>query len=156
MERRPIIIEWRRIKGFKEKYSIEQFERDKPVFVRECLRSYKSALQKAKDMAEPRLPMTEYMVQRVKEWIQANDVVGNWISDNCELGEDCREQTTTLYNNYVRYCKDSGVQYLGKTDFNKEMRNRGIEVNKSIKINGKNTKGYKGIKRKEKYSTDLY
>ena len=156
MERRPIIIEWRRIKGFKEKYSMDQFERDKPSFVRECLCAYKSALQNAKDMAEPRLPMTEFMEQRVHDWIQANDVVGCWIAENCELGEDYREQTATLYNNYVTYCKESGVQHLGKTDFNVEMRNRGVEANKSIKVNGKNTKGYKGIKRKKTYFTDLY
>ena len=67
MERRPIIIEWRRIKGFKEKYSMDQFERDKPAFVRECLVAYKFALQNAKNMVEPRLPMTEFMEQRAKE-----------------------------------------------------------------------------------------
>lgn len=32
----------------------------------------------------------------------------------------------------------------------------GVEANKSIKVNGKNTKGYKGIKRKKTYFTDLY
>ena len=159
MARRPIIIEWRRIKGFKEKYSMDQFERDKPSFVRECLFAYKSALQNAKDMAEPRLPMTEFMEQRVKEWIQANDVIGNWLAENCELGEDqkiYREQTATLYNNYVRYCKDSGVQHLGKTNFNKEMKNRGIEPNKNIHINGKQYKCYVGVRRIQKYESDLY
>lgn len=159
MERRPIIIEWRRIKGFKDKYSMDQFERDKPSFVRECLFAYKSALQNAKDMAEPRLPMTEYMEQRVKEWIQANDVIGNWLAENCELGEDqkiYREQTATLYNNYVRYCKDSGVQHLGITKFNVEMKNRGIEPNKNVRINGKQHKCYVGVRRVEKYGSDLY
>lgn len=156
MARRPIIIEWRRIKGFKEKYSMDQFERDKPSFVRECLFAYKSALQNAKDMAEPRLPMTEFMEQRVKEWIQANDVVGNWINENCELGKDYHEQTATLYDNYVRYCKESGVQHLGKTNFNKEMKNRGIEPNKNVRINGRQHKCYVGIRRIEKYGSDEY
>lgn len=159
MARRPIIIEWRRIKGFKEKYSMDQFERDKPSFVRECLFAYKSALQNAKDMAEPRLPMTEFMEQRVKEWVQANDVIGNWLAENCELGEDqkvYREQTATLYNNYVRYCKDSGVQHLGKTNFNKEMKNRGIEPNKNVHINGEQHKCYVGVRRIQKYESDLY
>lgn len=156
MARRPIIIEWRRIKSFKEKYSMDQFERDKPSFVRECLFAYKSALQNAKDMAEPRLPMTEYMEQRVKEWIQANDVVGNWINENCELGKDYHEQTATLYDNYVRYCKESGVQHLGKTNFNKEMKNRGIEPNKNVRINGRQHKCYVGIRRIEKYGSDEY
>ena len=159
MARRPIIIEWRRIKGFKEKYSMDQFERDKPSFVRECLFAYKSALQNAKDMAEPRLPMTEFMEQRVKEWIQANDVVGNWINENCELGEDqkiYREQTATLYNNYITYCKESGVQPLGKPNFNKEMKNRGIEPNKNVRINGEQHKCYVGVRRIQKYESDLY
>lgn len=156
MARRPIIIEWRRIKGFKEKYSMDQFERDKPSFVRECLFAYKSALQNAKDMAEPRLPMTEFMEQRVKEWVQANDVVGNWINENCELGKDYHEQTATLYDNYVRYCKESGVQHLGKTNFNKEMKNRGIEPNKNVRINGRQHKCYVGIRRIEKYGSDEY
>ncbi|MGQ3491261.1 DNA primase family protein [Limosilactobacillus mucosae] len=159
MERRPIIIEWRRIKGFKEKYSMDQFERDKPAFVRECLVAYKSALQNAKNMVEPRLPMTEFMEQRAKEWIQANDVIGNWLAENCELGEDqkvYREQTAMLYNNYVRYCKDSGVQHLGITKFNVEMKNRGIEPNKNVRINGKQHKCYVGVRRIEKYGSDLY
>ncbi|MDF9443908.1 phage/plasmid primase, P4 family [Limosilactobacillus mucosae] len=159
MARRPIIIEWRRIKGFKDKYSMDQFERDKPSFVRECLFAYKSALQNAKDMTEPRLPMTEFMEQRVKEWIRANDVIGNWLAENCELGEDqkiYREQTATLYNNYITYCKESGVQPLGKPNFNKEMKNRGIEPNKNVRINGEQHKCYVGVRRIQKYKSDLY
>ena len=85
-----------------------------------------------------------------------NDTIGNWINENCELGENYREQTQTLYNNYTRYCHLSGTQALKKAKFNGAMRTRGIEPNKTIKINGKTTKGYKGIHRIEKYDSDLY
>ena len=159
MERRPIIIDWRRIRNFKGKYKMADFIRDRPSFVRECLLAYRNSLQAAKNMSEPRLPMTEYMEQRVREWFQTNDVIGNWINENCELGDDqkvYREQTATLYNNYTRYCRESGAQPLRKTKFNVEMKKRGVQPNKNIKINGKSTKCYAGIRRIIKYQSDLY
>lgn len=159
MERRPMIIEWRRIKGFKEKYKMADFITARPAFVRECLVAYRKTLIEAKNMKEPHLPMTEYMGQKLREWIEANDVIGNWLTENCELGKDqkiYREPTATLYNNYVRYCKESGAQFLGKPKFNVEMEKRGIEHNKNIKINGHSTKCYAGIRRIVKYPSDLY
>ncbi|QXL47425.1 DNA primase family protein [Lactobacillus johnsonii] len=156
MERRPIVLEWRKIKNFSKKYSKAEFIRDRPAFVRECLVAYAKALRKSQLLNEPQLPMTEYMKQRVKEWLMTNDTIGNWINENCELGENYREQTQTLYNNYTRYCHLSGTQALKKAKFNGAMRTRGIEPNKTIKINGKTTKGYKGIHRIEKYDSDLY
>ena len=131
----------------------------RPAFVRECLVAYRKTLIEAKNMKEPHLPMTEYMGQKLREWIEANDVIGNWLTENCELGKDqkiYREPTATLYNNYVRYCKESGAQFLGKPKFNVEMEKRGIEHNKNIKINGHSTKCYAGIRRIVKYPSDLY
>lgn len=159
MARRPIIIRWRKIKDFKKRYLKSNFDRDKPAFVRECLIAYAKALKAAEDMEEPHLPMTEFMLQQAEDWIKTNDIIGNWIADNCETGEDPKvyhEQTQTLYNNYLTYCRQSGVQNLNKTNFNKELKNRGIEPNKNVRINGQQHKCYVGIRRVVKYGDDLH
>lgn len=137
-KRRPIIVTFHKIKHFKEQFKDEDFEREMPAFVHECLLAYKNALETGT------FPVTKYMKQQKQDWINANDNIGNWISDCCTTNPGDKEKAVYLYNNYKNYCQNTAVPCLGNKRFVKEMTKRGY-IHGAIKINGKTYKGYKGI-----------
>lgn len=137
-KRRPIIVTFHKIKNFKERFKEQDFKREMPAFAYECLKSYKKALDSGK------FPVTEYMEQQKRSWVNANDNIGNWINDCCTTNENDKEKSVYLYGNYKEYCKNTAVPCLSNRKFAKELIARGYK-HTTVKINGKNVKGYKGI-----------
>lgn len=154
MFRRPIIIEYHKVNGFKDKYNEADLMNEIPAFAYDCMRIYKKALDSGI------FPTTDYMDSVKKKWFADNNKLEMWLIENCDFDSKHvdykqHEETATLYNNYRTYCQQNGVKPLSKPKFNRMLDQKGIKHNVAIKVNGHVKKGYKGIKRKVKYQTDL-
>ena len=73
-----------------------------------------------------------------------SDILFEWLEDRTETGPKCNEYSKTLYENYTRFCADSGDPAISTTMFGKRMAEKGFIKERSTKA-----RYWKGIKLKE-------
>jgi phage/plasmid-associated DNA primase len=62
-----------------------------------------------------------------KSYREAEDAVGRFIADCCELADDAKILATPLYESYTYWCKDNGEKYpLTQRRFGARLTERGL------------------------------
>lgn len=64
------------------------------------------------------------------QYREESDLLGQFIADECVTGPGYTETSTELYRSYVEWCKDNGVQPLGKRTLGMRMQERGLVVHR--------------------------
>ena len=155
-KRRVCLIDYNFIDDFAEKFDMEEIYKEIPAFAYKCIRKFKERLDSPvidKSCAVPvnQLSITPKMIADRGEWLKEANNVAQFAEECCELSSDYHIGNLALRNAYKRFCDDNGYKAMGKTKLNKELANLGIESNKPIRVNGKPSKGYKGIKLNSQY-----
>lgn len=57
-----------------------------------------------------------------------NDLLGQWIEDECDLGGGYSEPRKDLYRNYDRWCENNGYHKFSSGSFSRSLRERGFTV----------------------------
>lgn len=147
--RRPRVVVMHAIPGVKDWLDKNQLKRERGAFAFQCIRMYQDYLKhpQYEDEEYPVLPETAQMRLDRMNWIESNNNVLQFIKDECEVGEDLHYKRTYLYEDYHKYCDDSGVKSFGKKKFFEKIRNLGYEE-KQIKINGAVARAFIGVGRR--------
>lgn len=64
------------------------------------------------------------------QYREESDLLGQFLADECITGPGYTETSTELYRSYVEWCKDNGVQPLGKRTLGMRMQERGLVVHR--------------------------
>lgn len=72
----------------------------------------------------PRTSMSDRYVEALR---QDSDSIHAFVSNYCELGNDCRVEKNALYESYCRFCIDTGRESHKKHAFARNMRARGFK-----------------------------
>ena len=83
-----------------------------------------------------------------------NDSVGQWIDASCVLEPGAKSTMKDLYQSYLGWCKNSGMDALSNARFGKELTRRGFENIKGREGNGR--RGIMLIPRLDPTSPDFY
>lgn len=138
-ERRPAIVKYNFIPDFKERFSMDQIEKEIPCFVYECLRKFKAALD-CNELSE-----TDEMQSSVQNWLKQNDHIAEFIEECCEIKQDAWEKNIYFKSAYSDFCHQNSYQPSVKK-LNERLRKLGVEPSVLKKINGNVYRGYKGIR----------
>jgi P4 family phage/plasmid primase-like protien len=71
-----------------------------------------------------------------QQYLDAEDTLGQWIADCCELGKELKYATGDAYKSYAEYVEKSGEGIVSKKRFSQRMEARGFNT-KGRKGNGK-------------------
>jgi phage/plasmid-associated DNA primase len=82
----------------------------------------------------------------------AQDTVGIWLDDQCEMDPTYWTETTTLRTNYEEWCKANGYTSKGGNSFTDSLQAHGLEVTKLKRVRtepgqkSKPARGYEGVR----------
>ena len=156
-KRRVCLIDYNFIEDFTDKFDMEEIYKEIPAFAYKCIKKFKKRLdnpvidKSCKKVLVKQLSITPKMIADRGEWLKESNNVAQFVDECCELSSDYHIGNVALRNAYKRFCEDNGYKSMGTTKLNKELANLGIESNKPIRVNGKASKGYKGIKLNSQY-----
>lgn len=155
-KRRACLVDCNSIDDFADKFDMKEIYEEIPAFAYKCIREFKKRLDnpiidKSCNDQVNQLSITPKMIADRGEWLKESNNVAQFVEECCELNSDYHIGNVALRNAYKRFCDDNGYKPLGKTKLNKELSNLGVESNKPIRVNGKPSKGYKGIKLNAEY-----
>lgn len=140
--RRPMIVEFNAIDDFNERFTMQEIKKEIPAFMYKCLKAFKKALDRGY------LSETPEMIKARDEWIGENDVVGLFVKEYCNLGQDCYTKKVYLYDAYKSYCHDNGYRTVSNQKFKRELRRFNVYDAGVIKRKGKTLRAFTGIKLK--------
>lgn len=66
-----------------------------------------------------------------KEYRSEQDVIKQFLEEECERGQNCWVLTKTLYGLYQRWAEDSGIRPYTRNRFGRRLRELGIEIDNS-------------------------
>lgn len=72
------------------------------------------------------------------------DAVGAWVEERCMLGEIYFSAFTDLYQNYEKWCKDSGVEPKRSKGLSTALQRKGFKTGRRSD-NGKQVRGFSGL-----------
>lgn len=58
------------------------------------------------------------------EYRQDEDLIGKFITERCQIGEDLEVQSSVLYKSYKEWCAEVGIREMSLTAFGTEMKER--------------------------------
>jgi len=99
-----------------------------------------------------RLQPPEAVRQITNDQRAAQDSVGIWLDDQCELDPAYWTETTKLRTNYEEWCKANGYQPKGGNSFTDSLQAHGLEVTKQKRIQdnpgekSRRARGYQGVR----------
>lgn len=67
------------------------------------------------------------VLQASKAYRQEMDVLGGWIADCCQLGEDKQAPAGDLYQSYTRWCGSNGESPMTQRAFGARLKERGLD-----------------------------
>jgi putative DNA primase/helicase len=94
------------------------------------------------------------VLHSTRSYRKDNDSVGQWIDASCVLEPGARSTMKDLYQSYLGWCENSGMDALSNTRFGKELTRRGFENIKGREGNGR--RGIMLIPRLDPRSPDFY
>lgn len=59
---------------------------------------------------------------------EEQDIIGEWIRENCNTGAGCSEKKGILYDDYQRWAKENGHGVFSKTKLTRRLNERGCKV----------------------------
>ena len=130
------------IDDFNERFTMQEIKKEIPAFMYKCLKAFKKALDRGY------LSETPEMIKARDEWIGENDVVGLFVKEYCNLGQDCYTKKVYLYDAYKSYCHDNGYRTVSNQKFKRELRRFNVYDAGVIKRKGKTLRAFTGIKLK--------
>ena len=140
--RRPRIVEFNAIDDFNERFTMQEIKKEIPVFMYKCLKAFKKALERGY------LSETPEMIKARDEWIGENDVVGLFVKEYCNLGQDYYTKKVYLYDAYKGYCLENGYRTLSSQKFKRELKRFNVYDAGVIKRDGKTLRAFTRIKLK--------
>ena len=66
---------------------------------------------------EYRIPVPESVQKAINEYRSQNDWLGHFLEDKCDVGESCKESSSSLYQTYRNYCIDTNEYVRSTADF---------------------------------------
>lgn len=81
----------------------------------------------------------------LKQYRKENDNVAYFIEECCELGEEYKCLTTTMYEAYKKWCEASGLKALGKPNFSKRLKVLQPDLDNSHRRKGDTCQHWTGI-----------
>lgn len=156
-KRRVCLIDYNFIDNFAENFDMKAIYKEIPAFAYKCIKKFKERLDnpiidKSCNVPVNQLSITPKMIADREAWLKESNNVAQFVDECCELSSDYHIGNVALRNRYKKFCDENGYKAMGKTKLNKELSNLGIESNKPIRVNGKPSKGYKGIKLNSQYA----
>lgn len=140
--RRPRIVEFNAIDDFNERFTMQEIKKEIPAFMYKCLKAFKKALEHGY------LSETPEMIKARDEWIGENDVVGLFVKEYCNLGQDYYTKKVYLYDAYKGYCLENGYRTLSSQKFKRELKRFNVYDAGVIKRDGKTLRAFTRIKLK--------
>ena len=140
--RRPRIVEFNAIDDFNERFTMQEIKKEIPAFMYKCLKAFKKALERGY------LSETPEMIKARDEWIGENDVVGLFVKEYCNLGQDYYTKKVYLYDAYKGYCLENGYRTLSSQKFKRELKRFNVYDAGVIKRDSKTLRAFTGIKLK--------
>jgi putative DNA primase/helicase len=62
-----------------------------------------------------------------KHYRDEQDIVGEFLRDQCEVGAESEEQSSELYKAYSQYARDMGYEPLSHRGLNTNLRRKGFQ-----------------------------
>ena len=140
--RGPRIVEFNAIDDFNERFTMQEIKKEIPAFMYKCLKAFKKALERGY------LSETPEMIKARDEWIGENDVVGLFVKEYCNLGQDYYTKKVYLYDAYKGYCLENGYRTLSSQKFKRELKRFNVYDAGVIKRDGKTLRAFTRIKLK--------
>lgn len=108
----------------------------------------------ALEWAEHGLALPERVAEATQEYGEAEDSLGEWLSDECELGEDYATHTSVLFESFQRWCKARGLEAGTMRTFSRELKaRRDLELTDGrFYVGGKQLRGFTGIRVKSPFT----
>jgi putative DNA primase/helicase len=94
------------------------------------------------------------VLQSTRGYRKDNDSVGQWIDASCVLEPGAKTTMKELYQSYLGWCENSGMDALSNARFGKELTRRGFENIKGREGNGR--RGIMLMPRLDPTSPDFY
>lgn len=69
----------------------------------------------------------ESVQQAVKKYRADMDVIGEWLKENCVIGDDCRQLVSKLFGDYREWAKNTEEYVFRQRDFSQYLEERGYE-----------------------------
>ncbi len=83
---------------------------------------------------------------------QEQDRLGGFLADRCELGERYAVLVASLYEAYTAWCAGAGEEAVGKQQFGKLLRNRGIDQYRESRTGDRKWRGIRLLPLSDKVS----
>ena len=71
------------------------------------------------------------VIEATKNYLDAQDVFADWLTTDCELGQDHWHPKMLLYKSWKRYAEEAGGRPGQLKDFAERMENAGFHEGKS-------------------------
>lgn len=76
--------------------------------------------------AEFRIALPECVQEAIKAYRGANDWLGHFLTDRCDIGKELKERSGELYADYRQYCTENGEYIRSTTDFYTALEGEGF------------------------------
>ncbi len=142
-KRRAIIIPFKKIPNFRERFSLKAIYREIPQFAYKCMRAFWEVHN------QERIKTSPTMDKLNDEWSGANNHVIEFVDDYCTVEEDAREKKVYVYQAYKNFCFENGYKPLSSVQFTKELKRLDTTpkiYDTTAKIDGRAYKSYINIK----------
>ena len=134
---------WRRIYVIEFPVSFAPEQQDKTLadrLIQEASGIFNWAYQGYCEWKQAGLHPPPQVLHSTRSYRKDNDSVGQWIDASCVLEPDAHSTMKDLYQSYLGWCGNSGMEHLSNARFGKELTRRGFE-----NIKGREGNGRRGI-----------
>ena len=148
---------WRRIYVIEFPVSFAAEQQDKSLgdrLTQEASGIFNWAYEGYREWQEQGLNPPPQVLQSTGGYRKDNDSVGQWIDASCVLEPGAKSTMKDLYQSYLAWCQNSGMDALSNARFGKEPTRRGFEGIKGREGNGR--RGIMLIPRLDPTSPDVY
>jgi len=148
---------WRRIYVIEFPVSFAAEQQDKSLgdrLTQEASGIFNWAYEGYREWQEQGLNPPPQVLQSTGGYRKDNDSVGQWIDASCVLEPGAKSTMKDLYQSYLAWCENSGMDALSNARFGKELTRRGFENIKGREGNGR--RGIMLIPRLDPTSPDFY
>ena len=125
---------WRRMRliPFDRIFSIDQQDRNlKHKLINELPGILNWALRGCLDWQQNGLPMAQIVEDATNEYRAAEDTLGQFIEENCIVGEHYQVSSQMLYDVYAEWAKRSNAYVVSLQKFGRQLTERGFQVRPS-------------------------
>ncbi|MBD8052038.1 DNA primase family protein [Limnohabitans radicicola] len=81
-----------------------------------------------------RLKVPDTMRKEADVYRSESDIIGQWLSENCNVQVGEKESAAALYNDYGNWCRSNGHQVSNQTTFGRRLSERGFTKKSGAKV----------------------